>query len=121
MLVFRKALIFSIAVSAISPSLNAAQQLFKVVDKDPAQINNLLYDFKERRQSVQLIKINKNVLLSGATSFLFNNDNQGQAIEINGDSLKEDSYGIKVWQGSSGDDKNTATFSVKKRQSKRFR
>ncbi|WP_273908536.1 zinc-dependent metalloprotease family protein [Enterobacter bugandensis] len=113
MLIFRKALIFSIAVTAISPSLNAAPQLFKVVDEVPAQTNNPLYDFKERRHSVQLIEINKDILLRGATSFLFNRNNQGQVIEFNGNLLNEDGYGIKVWQGNSGDDKSTAIFSVR--------
>jgi hypothetical protein len=113
MLGFRKALIFSIAVSTFSPSLYAAAPLFKMVDEDPTYSNNLLHEFKGKDQSVQLIKINKDVLLNGATSFLFNNDNQHQTIEINRSTLKEESDDIKVWQGHSVDDKSTAVFSIK--------
>jgi hypothetical protein len=72
-----------------------------------------LQEFKDKDQSVQLIKINKDVLLNGATSFLFNNDNQHQTIEINRSTLKEESDDIKVWQGHSVDDKSTAVFSIK--------
>ena len=112
MLAFRKPLILSVIFVAMSSSLYAAPQLFQVVGEDFTQNNNQLYNFKERRQNIQLIKINNDIFFSGKSSFLFNNT-QDQTIKFDGSSLKEGAYGVKLWQGNSEDDKNTATFSVK--------
>jgi peptidyl-Asp metalloendopeptidase len=113
LLTFKKKLLFAVIASTLSSSVLATPQLFTVVEKDVnSQDTPLLRSLQEEHKDYRLVNINKDILFSRSSSFLFNADGESVPEEIRATSLKRDSAGIDVWRGSSENEQSTATFAV---------
>ncbi|MDE1187498.1 MAG: zinc-dependent metalloprotease family protein [Pantoea sp.] len=114
MLTFQQKLLFTVIASALSSSVFAAPQLFSLAENDANTSDTpLLRNFQQERQDYKLVKINKDVLLSRSSSFLFKFDDQSPEVEIRSSSMEKDNTGNDIWHGVSADAKDSATFSIR--------
>ncbi|MDF7657929.1 zinc-dependent metalloprotease family protein [Erwiniaceae bacterium L1_54_6] len=113
MLTFKQKLLFTLIASTLSSTVFAAPALFSMMAKDPnAPDTPLLRSFQDDHRDYQLVKINKDILLSRSSSFLFKAGENGEEIEIKASSLEKDNVGNDIWRGKSENGESSATFSI---------
>ncbi|MEG3130139.1 zinc-dependent metalloprotease family protein [Pantoea cypripedii] len=114
MFTFKQKLLFTLIASTLSSSVFAAPLLFSVAANDPNRPDTpLLRSLQEDLRDYQLININKDVLLSRSSSFLFKAGENGQEIEIKASSLEKDNVGNDIWRGKAENEQAEATFSIR--------
>jgi peptidyl-Asp metalloendopeptidase len=113
LLTFKQKLLFTLIASTLSSTVFAAPALFSMMAKDPNGPDTpLLRSFQDEHRDYQLVKINKDILLSRASSFLFKSGDSEDAVEIKASSLEKDNVGNDIWRGKSENGESSATFSI---------